>query len=712
MYKQNIRPRLAFGNDISYISFLKKINIFYKRIRAGYSKPKNDYLVDSNYLDIFLDNNFSIRLNLSKNKKFFNFLINNDRIHNNTYLKKKFIFFMDKKKYKFRLLLKNINLILNIKNGWSFLYDSRYFLNYFYKKSNLILFKFILNINTSLKKNISFLNCYLFNLKDIKNKKFYWFDFFKNFSYFCERWLLGSYKEKNSNYLKKNKFLFNLNNFSWLDEKNNLIEDGYLDNYFNNNNRVESLTSDSNTILFDAFRDKLENRNPFGNVNDITNLRWGEDSHLWNKTEYFKEPNLDYISFGFDSIVDRAYSKKLGILDYYANKDLLPVKNLNWVDLNRFRVLNYFIYRVEASESNKFIRNYKKYERKLNSFGVDFKQNSTFPDKIIYNFELYCNSKNLQNYYLYRFGNKYFRFSQDLFNNIWKLHKIFKIRRGIDNNYGFYINNDYFNGIYKNRWVSSFKKNNHNFSLFLDNIDPNIGFYQLIKDSNSSYNNNSLDSFSDLEFDDSDSEDFSGYYSTFFDIRSELLNSQNLDPNNSTIYNFDSWSGDFVDDDNLIFSEDSDNTYLSEDRNLNDAFPFNSENSLKVSSLTDTESLLSTETILDRYDFYDNEYPDFIKNYDLSNIYYNDNLSRELSKRFFLILFWLNNNITDLRIKSLIIDRLVYSLRLSGMPSYFINEYSFYDSRVLLSVDFNSLFKIPSVSLYNNYVIWLIKKNK
>jgi hypothetical protein len=93
LYKQNIRPRLAFGNDISYISFLKKINIFYKRIRAGYSKPKNDYLVDSNYLDIFLDNNFSIRLNLSKNKKFFNFLINNDRIHNNTYLKKIYIFY-------------------------------------------------------------------------------------------------------------------------------------------------------------------------------------------------------------------------------------------------------------------------------------------------------------------------------------------------------------------------------------------------------------------------------------------------------------------------------------------------------------------------------------------------------------------------------------------------------------------------------------------
>jgi hypothetical protein len=48
----------------------------------------------------------------------------------------------------------------------------------------------------------------------------------------------------------------------------------------NNFSNLEGITLDSNTILFDAFRDKLENRNPIKNNNDLLNLRWGEDSHL------------------------------------------------------------------------------------------------------------------------------------------------------------------------------------------------------------------------------------------------------------------------------------------------------------------------------------------------------------------------------------------------------------------------------------------------
>jgi len=259
--------------------FLKKIKTFKKffkiidYISISYNNKKSFIkFYNYNFKIPFSDNKFN---NFYKKKKMIiKYLCNFDK--NNLFFK---INNMDKKFKDFVVFLyKNYSTFIEYANN-------------FYNK------KILYDVQLKKKKNlknifIDFFNFKYFNLNNIdifkkSNNNLLIVDYLKKVRYGIFKKVKKPIKNYNRIYniqLKKiNKFIKKTKNkhITIVNDLDEIILDKVFEiNKVPSINKNEGISIDTNILLFDAFRDKLENRNPINNKNDLFGLRWGEDSHL------------------------------------------------------------------------------------------------------------------------------------------------------------------------------------------------------------------------------------------------------------------------------------------------------------------------------------------------------------------------------------------------------------------------------------------------
>lgn len=152
---------------------------------------------------------------------------------------------------------------------------------------------------------------------------------------------------------------------------------------------------ETNTILFDAFRDKIERRDPIKNILDLKLLRWGEDSHLWDKSVDVIIPNRDYIFSTDNQIIFRKYKKKIRNNSISENKDLVSIKKLDYINSDRLRILDYYIVNVSSREMENVLFRAKMWKRKLKNYDqINYtKKEATFGLNIIDSWEMHKQKK-------------------------------------------------------------------------------------------------------------------------------------------------------------------------------------------------------------------------------------------------------------------------------------------------------------------------------
>ena len=258
------------------------------------------------------------------------------------------------------------------------------------------------NIGSIVKKNNNknnndkyYTNINTFN--NLKNK------IKKEKSYFIEKIKLNL---KNKNTFNKKNTFFKLKPFlffyyiDYFNKKNiekvnkNLDISNYLNlNYFNKiinlkNKKKEKYILreiETNNLLFDAFRDKIEIRDPIKNILDLKLLRWGEDSHLWNKSVDVVFPFYDFTINTENQIIFRKFNKKINKNSISQNKDLIKIKKLDYVNKDRLRILDYYLVNTVSRESEDIIFRAKMWKRLLRGYKpiMYLKNESTFGKNII-----------------------------------------------------------------------------------------------------------------------------------------------------------------------------------------------------------------------------------------------------------------------------------------------------------------------------------------
>jgi len=179
-----------------------------------------------------------------------------------------------------------------------------------------------------------------------------------------------------------------------------------------------------------------------------------------------------------------------------------------------------------------------------------------------------------------------------------------------------------------------------------------------------------------------------------------LESTSNIDQDSESFFYYD-----------IIDSFDGKNQFrgLENSENLR---PFNNKFSLNVKYNEPFYSKLNSITILSLED------QELINNVEnlrekiLNSKYFSKFLKRKFTKRFFLIMNWLRLNITDVRLRKIIINRLFMLLKIPSESNYVINPYGLEEFNFLNILDFNDMFKMPELSEYNNNVINLILRKQ
>ncbi len=162
-------------------------------------------------------------------------------------------------------------------------------------------------------------------------------------------------------------------------------------------------------IINSAFIDRLELREPTVVGEDLTELDWGEESHLWESSIMGGLVRNEHIIDNEDTLVLRKFGKKLKKNIINGNKRELAVKTPDWAEVGNLEVLGNYINRVEHSDILKLILKAKLWKRLMVEYTDTniYKFEDTFGDNIINSWEEFKVKSNTDRVFLSRLGTKY-----------------------------------------------------------------------------------------------------------------------------------------------------------------------------------------------------------------------------------------------------------------------------------------------------------------